>query len=100
MWGKNCGQILNVIFGNLHPQHRLWNGQLFCLFVIPEKLDSGVPNPALISDFSAPNCEEKWFFILWIQIYIFQMGKDKAIQVILGVSRDFLQFFKDQITVY
>ena len=44
----------NVIFRNLHP-YRLSNGQLFCLLVMQQKLDSGVSNPALISDFSTPN---------------------------------------------
>ena len=42
--GQNWGQILNVIFRNLHP-YRLWNGQLFCLLLGQQKLDPGVPNP-------------------------------------------------------
>ena len=56
--GGRGGTILwtnfNVIFRNLHP-YRLSNGQLFCLLVMQQKLDSGVWNPALISDFSTPN---------------------------------------------
>ena len=54
--GQNWGQILNVILRNFHP-YRLWNGQLFCLFVMQLKLDPGVPNPALVPDFLAP----KWW---------------------------------------
>ena len=58
MEGQNCGQILSVIFRNLHP-YRLSNGRLFCLLVMQQKLDPGVPSPALISDFSDPNWRGK-----------------------------------------
>ena len=40
--GQNCGQILNVSCRNLHP-YRLSNGQLFCLLVMQQKLDLGMP---------------------------------------------------------
>ena len=56
--GQNCGQILNVIFRNFHP-YRLSNGQLFCLLMMQQKLDLGVPSPALISEFWAPNWQGK-----------------------------------------
>ena len=56
--GQNCGQILNVIFRNLHP-YQLSNGQLFWLLVMQQKLDPGVSSPALISDFSTSNWRGK-----------------------------------------
>ena len=53
-----CRQILNVIFRKLHP-YTLSNGQLFSLLVMQQKLDPGIPSPALISDFLAPNWSGK-----------------------------------------
>ena len=102
MGGQNCGQILNVIFRNLHP-YRLSNVQLFCSLVMQQNLDPGVPSPALISDWlptgKKNNITYYGFRYIFLNEQTFQLMKMikilgyKSVQVILGVSRDLFKVF-------
>ena len=70
--GTNCWQILNVVFRNFH-WYRLWNGQLFCLLVMEQNWTHRFQTLPRFVMFQLSAVEEK-------------------------LSRDFLKYFKDQIT--
>ena len=103
---QNCGQILKGIFIKFYP-YRLLNGQLFCLLLMQQKLDPGVPNATLILDFLDPNWLGKIIlhfivsniFLKWAELPI----NDKNFRLLSytsyfgGITWPFFKYFNEQI---
>ena len=106
---QNSGQILNVSFRYLHP-YRLWDGELFCLLVMQQKLDPGVPSPTLFSDFSASSwwgkmilkCRSKYIFLKLEDLPTSEnekkIGSESNSSYFRVIAWPFFKYFKDLTT--